>query len=160
MPAPSEFKNAREVGEYLTANGWKVTPRTVHSHMKKGLLLAGAGGLYGFKAVNKYARLYLERKDTRMRVNAGQLADARAVQEVRKLKAQTELAEFDLDIKKGRFISREDSELQTAQAPTLISTSAGPGRGVSTVITRISCGPINTMAFIFAGIFIPNLLAD
>ena len=112
---PSEFKNAREVWGYLSANGWAISQRSVHAHMKDGLLKAGASGLYELKAVQKYASLHLVRKDTRMKVEDEDIQRMIKKAELKYKVEQGRLAEFNRLKEEGRYILREDSDLQMAQ---------------------------------------------
>ncbi len=118
----SEFKNLREVAAFLVSEGWQVSERTVYNHGKEGRIRPNAEGLYTIKAVNKYAAVHLERKETGLKLGDEELQKKKTMAEIAYRTEQAKLAQIKRMAEEGRYIPREDAELKMAQMMALVET--------------------------------------
>ncbi len=102
------FRNLRDVHTYLLAQGYKATLRTVQNHRKAGKLAATSKGNFGRKTVDSYAAEFLPLVETSTTPKVGSLQAEKLAAEARYKRAQAEAAAFDLDVKKNKYILRED----------------------------------------------------
>jgi hypothetical protein len=109
-----EFRNLREVAEYLKASGWKVSQSTVYKHGGEGKIRPNQEGVYSLKAVEKYAGIFLVRKETQQKIIDDELQRKKLLAEVEKLSEQARLARIKRLAEEGRYILRDDLELEMA----------------------------------------------
>lgn len=112
----SDFTTRLDVLGYLEKEGWKVSKSKLYADCNKGRLLPGKGGEYEIKEVDAYAKDFLKRKDTGKKVDE-ELEDRNRKKldaEIRKTIAQAAKAEHDLAVAQGKYIPREDVELELA----------------------------------------------
>ena len=112
---PNTFANTKRVYEFLIAQGWKVSQRAVYNHVKDGKLRK-KDGIFTSRAVSKYAKTFLNRKDSgqTLPVEHEQLQRDKLTQEIRRLTIQVERDEHKLGVEQGRYLPREDFELELA----------------------------------------------
>ncbi len=108
------FKNRLDVWNYLEAEGWLVSKSGFYTHCKEGKLRPNTAGEYESKAIDKYAKTYLRRKDTgkKVSVQQEQLQEQKLKAEIKRLTAQAAKAEHELLIAEGKYIPREDVDLE------------------------------------------------
>lgn len=113
---PERFETKFAAWEWLVANGWKLGKSQFYNHCKDGLIRPDADGSYSMKRLKKYAETHVKRAETGLL----QRDELERLQE-RKLKGEVELLEVkkareqhDLDVRRGRFIPREDVEIELA----------------------------------------------
>jgi hypothetical protein len=109
------FFNTKQVYEFLADQGWKVSQRAVYNHVKDGKLRK-KDGVFTSQAVNKYAKTFLNRKDSGQMLSEEheQLQKQKLTHEVRRLKIQIERDEHKLGVEQGKYLPREDFELELA----------------------------------------------
>lgn len=116
MTTQRTFRTLRDVGAFLDDQGFVVSKSTLSRHKKSGRIQPGKDGRYTEKRVLQYARDFLRRKDSGLREadENSEIAREKQREEVRKLRAQANAAEFDLDVKRGKYIPRTEVELAFA----------------------------------------------
>lgn len=135
----SHLKNIPAVIEYLDGMGWKLSKSAAYKHKKEGKLRPDDDGTFSVKAVDKYAKQWLERKDGSGTMDDLSEATARATLE--KLQAQARHWTTKTQIELGEYVHRNrwDRELAArakvfrsdmenfirAQAPEIIRTVEG-----------------------------------
>ena len=107
------FTNKKAVHEYLQDQGWKIGQTQFYKHCKDNLLRPSSDGKYTKKAVDRYAKTWLKKIATGKKVNEhlDQLQEEKLAADLRTAKFKMEEAEFNLGIRKKKFIPREDFEL-------------------------------------------------
>jgi len=118
------FATLTEVHAYLVDQGWRVARRTVYLHEKKGMLQRAPSGAFERAAVDKYARLHLKEAATgRKATDRGALLqERRLTEEIGRIRAQRIRAEHEIDILKGKYISKLDHEADLiAQAHGIVN---------------------------------------
>ena len=110
---PQTFKNKKEALEYIQESGWQISQSQFYAHCKSGLLRPGADGQYQQRAVDRYAKTWLKQLATGERVNerTDRLQQEKMEVDLSTSKFKMEEAEFNLGIRKNKFIPREDFEL-------------------------------------------------
>jgi len=120
----SDFATKLDVLAYLEAEGWKVSKSKLYADCNKGRLSPNKSGEYEIKAVDAYAKDYLKRKETGKKIDEELESRQRRKldAEIRKTVAQAAKAEHDLAVAQGKYIPREDVELElTGRAAVLDS---------------------------------------
>ena len=122
--AVTEFKNLRAVARYLAEEGWQVTERTVYNHGKRGLIRPNKDtGIYEIKAVNRYAVTHLPLMETKEKLGAEDLSRKKTMAEVAKLTEQAKLAQIKRFAEEGKYIPREDLEMELAARAAILENS-------------------------------------
>ncbi len=109
---PLSFAAAIDVHRYLLDMGWKVSRSQFYEHIRERLLQKRKG-VYTQSAVDRYAKKHLRRAETGMKVNdrLEKIQDEKLELELRTARVKLEKEEHDLNVKKRKFVSREDHEL-------------------------------------------------
>jgi hypothetical protein len=104
------------VGAFLDGEGFMATRSTLSRHKQCGRIQPEKDGRYSEKRVLQYARDFLRRKDSGLRSadENSEIAREKQREEVRKIRAQANAAEFDLDVKRGQYLPRTEVELAFA----------------------------------------------
>ncbi len=110
------LKNLLEVVEHLNAAGWKVSKSAVYRHRTQGKIGPQADGSFVVADVERYARDWLKRMDGsggRSKVEPADQGDKRQA-EIRKLKAQAEIAEIKAGHMRGEYQPTESVDRENA----------------------------------------------
>jgi hypothetical protein len=116
MTTQRTFRTLKDVGAFLEGQGFVAKRSTLSRHKKSGRIRPEKSGHYSEKRVLQYARDFLRRAETGLREadENSEIAREKQREEVRKLRAQANAAEFDLDVKRGKYIPRTEVELAFA----------------------------------------------
>lgn len=108
---------------YLTANGWRVTKTSLYRHQKEGKILPRSDGAYELRAVDKYARAWLKQLSTGQRINErmDELQRRKIEMELQNLSLEVKRKEFGMAREMGRYIPREDMEMELAGRAGIIN---------------------------------------
>jgi len=108
-----KFRTKKNALEYLLEAGWKIGQSQFYKHCKDGLLRPQADGSYAQKAVDKYAKTWLKQLATGQKVNdrMDRMQEEKLEADLRASKFKMEEAEFNLGVRKSKFIPRDDFEL-------------------------------------------------
>jgi hypothetical protein len=117
---PQTFKNIREVAKHLAEQGYKETERTIYN--RKVELGKKKDGVYTLIQVNRFARDWCTKKDAYDSKLDEDRSRDKSKAETRKLEAQASLAEFELNIKQGKYILREELYLEMASRAAVLQT--------------------------------------
>jgi len=122
MPETRTFSNRLAVTKYLTVEGWKVSKSTVYNRTGKAKLLPREDGLFHLKDVNKYAGVFLKRKDTGKRLQTEQdnLQRRKTGLEVEKLEVEIARAKHKQKVEEGLYIPRDQFEIELASRATVL----------------------------------------
>jgi hypothetical protein len=118
MPtAERSIPNRLAVVEYLQGAGWKIKKSLLYEHCKRGHLAPQKDGTYSPAAVDKYARLHLQRldgtpKDTTV---MDTLQEKKVQAETDKMIAQAEHWTIRARVAAGQFVPREAFEVALAK---------------------------------------------
>lgn len=121
---PETFPNKFAAWEWLTANGWKIGKSQFYNHCKDGLMRPEQDGTYSLRRLKKYAKLHVRRAETGLlqRDELEKLQERKLKGEVELLEIKKAREEYDLDVRQGKYIAREDVELELAgRAVALLS---------------------------------------
>ncbi len=114
------FPNALAVIDYLDASGWRAGKSTVYLHVKQGRLKPDPDGHFGVRAVLKYAKGHLKRKDgAAVTQDQDQYQQDKARAETRKLQAQAEHWEIKTKVAAGRYVERSALEHELAMRASI-----------------------------------------
>lgn len=107
------FKSQESVLEYLKNAGWKVSKSNLNRHCKEKLLRPSEDGTYSQRAVDRYAKTWLKLAATGQKVNErlDRLQEERLEKELKAANLKLDREQFELDVRRGRFIPRDDVEL-------------------------------------------------
>jgi len=110
------FDNLLTVLKWLQDNGWKAARQSLYRHQSQGKLLPNSDGKYTLRAVKKYAETFLKQTATGKRVqqNADDLQREKLEQELKNLKLKNERETFNFQKDKGRYVPREQLEIELA----------------------------------------------
>ncbi len=110
---PENFKNQTATLKYLTSEGWKIGKSQFNKHCTEKLLRPEADGTYNQQAVDKYAKTWLKQVATGQKLNErlDKMQEEKLEADLRASKFKMEEAEFNLGIRKNKFVPREDFEL-------------------------------------------------
>ncbi|WP_027185162.1 hypothetical protein [Desulfovibrio inopinatus] len=119
------FLNLSQVHEWLQENGWKCSTRTLYKHKREGKLKADKSGVFPLKAVKKYAKDFLKRSESGLRVADEQsdLQREKVSREIKKLEVQTAKERFQLDVLQGKFLPRDDVEAELCGRLIMLETA-------------------------------------
>lgn len=111
----STYKTKKAVLEHLQASdsGWQISQSQFYAHCKQGLLRPGTDGSYSQKSIDKYAKTWLKQAATGQKLNErlDRMQEEKLEHDLRASKFKMEEAEFNLGIRKNKFVPREDFEL-------------------------------------------------
>jgi hypothetical protein len=107
------FKSQESVLEYLKNAGWKVSKSNLNRHCKEKLLRPSEDGTYSQRAVERYAKTWLKQIATGQKVNErlDRLQEERLEKELKAANLKLDREQFELDVRRGRFIPRDDVEM-------------------------------------------------
>lgn len=107
------FKSQESVLEYLKNAGWKASKSNLNRHCKEKLLRPQEDGTYSQRAVDRYAKTWLKQVATGQKVNErlDRLQEERLEKELKAANLKLDREQFDLDVRRGRFIPRDEVEL-------------------------------------------------
>jgi hypothetical protein len=137
----SKLKNIPAVVDYLDGQGWKISKSAAYKHKKEGKLRPGSDGRFSFRAVDKYARQWLEKKDGSESESAEDLQAQKAQAELEKIKAQARHWDTKTKIELGQYVPREDWDRElAARARVFKSDIENFIRTEATEVIRIANG--------------------
>lgn len=107
------FRTKKEAYEYLVGAGWKIGQSQFYKHCSQNYLRPSEDGTYAQKTVDKYAKTWLKQVATGQKVNErlDKMQEEKLEADLRASKFKMEEAEFNLGIRKNKFIPRDDFEL-------------------------------------------------
>ena len=108
------FKTVAAVVRFLKAKGYKVEKSKVYQDKRKGLLRCADDGTIAEDDALAYAVRADLGKVTDAIAEVDQYAGVRSKKEIEKLEVQTEKLRFELEKERGRYILKEDVQLQVA----------------------------------------------
>jgi hypothetical protein len=108
------FRNLREVVEYLKGQDWKVSQATVYKHQSEGKIKAEADGTYLLKSVLRYARGFLMLRQVKQKVDDEELQRKKTKAEIWRTEEQAKLGRIKRMVEEGKYILREQFELEMA----------------------------------------------
>lgn len=122
LPGTRTFKNRLEVTKYLQGEGWQVSKSTLYNRIGKAKLLPREDGLFHLKDINKYARVFLKRKDTGKRVQDEQdeLQRKKTKLEIEKLSVEVDRAKHKKEVEEGAYIPRDQLEIELASRAAVL----------------------------------------
>lgn len=102
------FKNILEVVSFLKGQEWKISKSTIYRHRDEGRLRPAKDGSYSVKAVEKYVRDFLQKKDGSGKSTAKAVPSMQEKQfaETRKIAAQADHWELKAGQLRGDLIDR------------------------------------------------------
>jgi hypothetical protein len=104
-----------DVYRFLAANGWDLSQRTFFRHVESGKLKKNKEGLYSARAVKKYAETWAVRTSGKTIIEEEEdLAAAKTRAEIKRIATIQEREAFRLEIDRGKYLKRDDVELQLA----------------------------------------------
>jgi len=104
-----------DVYRFLAANGWDLSQRTFFRHVESGKLKKSKEGLYTARAVKKYAETWAVRTSGKTIIEEEEdLAAAKTRAEIDRIRTIKEREAFRLEIDRGKYLKRDDVELQLA----------------------------------------------
>lgn len=112
-----ETANLSELLRYLASRGFPVNRRTAYNHLKSCKLRKSSKGTFTPKLVSDYMTNYLNPEPDFPEGSGDDshsMAGRKLKAETEKLEAQSKRATYELDILQGRYINREDVELEMA----------------------------------------------
>ena len=144
--AENSYPNALHAWQYLVDQGWKISMGRFYQHRDQKKIKAGKDGRFHEKALIKYARQYLKKKDgSSAEDESDQKYQAKIDAETRKLKAQADHWEIKAKALSGQFVEKSWFERELAaraavfrsdvenfirsEAQAMISTMGGIRRG-------------------------------
>ena len=109
------FDNTSSVLSYLQDCGWKIKKSAFYKHLKDVKLKPGPDGKYQSKDVDRYARIFLKRRDGNKRIGAStqkiiSMQERRLNAETRKLESQARQCELKEREAAGELMSRVQFE--------------------------------------------------
>lgn len=108
MSSKRSFKTLMEVLQFVRDSGYSLGQSTIYRDKAKGLIVQDENGRY----TEEEARAYIRRAGLKPAVGGAEItynADRKARAEIRKIEAQAAAHEFDLKVKQGRYVLKEDS---------------------------------------------------
>jgi len=107
--------NRLEVYRYLASHGWGLSQRTFYRHVESGKLVKNGEGLYTRRAVKKYAETWAVLRSGQTPVEEEQdLAATKTRAEIARINKTLERETFELDVKQGKYILRDDVYMEMA----------------------------------------------
>jgi hypothetical protein len=111
----TSFKTQTAALKYLNEQGWKIGKSQFNKHCTGPVPLVRPleDGTYGKKALDKYAKVNLKQVSTGKRVNdrMDRMQEEKLEHDLKAAKLKMEEAEFNLGIRKNKFIPRDEFEL-------------------------------------------------
>ncbi|MDF1578992.1 MAG: hypothetical protein P1P81_11185, partial [Desulfobulbales bacterium] len=111
------WKSKAAVLRYLKASGWQIEKQTFYNHAKPGhrdFKLAADNGYYTKDRVDKYAREWLVRRDTGLKVAEEEdgIARIKTEEEIKRIRQDIAIKQYKFDIERKMYIARELLELE------------------------------------------------
>lgn len=119
--ANTEFKTIKEVADYLKANGWKVSQKTVYNHHKEGRIRPNKDGIFELKAVQKYAS-QLKRVETVQKLEETEKYSEKLNQEIENLRLRNEREALKLQRERQEVLTWEQMYLEFAGRFAVLET--------------------------------------
>jgi hypothetical protein len=112
----SPLSTIADVLEYLKAGGWRVSKTSLHRHRNEGKIIPREDGRYHLRDVDKYARTFLRQASTGKRLSEklDELQQKKAQLEIDNLELQRNRSRLAYEKEQGRFIPREQMEIELA----------------------------------------------
>jgi hypothetical protein len=109
---PESFATAIKVYEYLKEEGWQIGRSQFYEHIKQKKLRPRKG-VFSLTAVERYAKRHLKHSETGQKVNdkLDRMQEEKAELELKRARVNFERDEYELNVKRGRYITREEHEL-------------------------------------------------
>ena len=105
------FPHRVAVWKYLCESGWKISRSQFYEHCSDGKLARQEDGSYLRSDADKYAGTHCISLATGQRLGASAMADEKAVVALAREKVRLEREEYDLGVRKGKYIPRDEVEL-------------------------------------------------
>ncbi|MBL3582608.1 hypothetical protein [Oleidesulfovibrio alaskensis] len=123
MAAKQSFGSLKEVLEYLQEQGRKISKSKLYQDKSRGLLKAQADGTFRQRDVDRYAgALGLVATPDKEAAEAQEFASRKAKAEAEKLEEQAKAERFKNEVRAGRYILREDVEVELAARAGVLGT--------------------------------------
>lgn len=119
---PESFKNLKAVADYVIAQGWQVTERTVYNHATAGLLGKKKNGVYSLRQVQNYCRDYLTPQDAYQNQQSDELNKIKLKTEIAYKQEQAKLIKLKREIEEGKYVLLSDWALQLAGRAAVFET--------------------------------------
>jgi hypothetical protein len=114
------FPNILAVTDYLSMNGWKIKKSAAYLHAGQGKLRPQSDGSYAVKAVLKYAKMFLKRRDGQaISGRMESVQQERLQSEARKIRFQADLFEMKSKLFAGSYVEKGSFEHALAQRAIL-----------------------------------------
>lgn len=122
------FEKTSSVLSYLQDCGWKIKKSAFYKHLKDVKLKPGLDGKYQSKDIDRYARIFLKRRDGNKRIGAStqkiiSMQERRLRAETRKLESQAKHWELKARAAAGEFMDREQVEHELAMRTILFKST-------------------------------------
>lgn len=110
------FDNLADVLRYLEGQGWRITRPSLYRHGKEGKLLAGTGGAYKQKAVDRYAQTFLKLAATGKRIQqtSDNLQRQKLEEELKNLRLKNERDKFNYEKDRGLYVPKNQMDIELA----------------------------------------------
>jgi len=107
----TETTKVSEVLEYLKSKGVDVPQRSLYGHARQGKLRQTGRGKFTRETLEEYCRVWLKIDLEDTRTDTQELMSRKLVGEVKKIESQAARAEFEFEVLKKDYVSRDDFEL-------------------------------------------------
>lgn len=108
------FKNRNAVLGYLKDQGYKIQKTKLYKDSNAGMLRIQSDGTVMLSDVDLYIKAYLLPVKTSEAIESEKLIHDRLTAEVKRLSLQAEKLEFEIDKDRGRYIPRDQFEMELA----------------------------------------------
>jgi hypothetical protein len=123
MQAKANLSDWRAVLDYVAENGRKLGKTKLFEDIKRGRLKKQTDGSYRLRDVDRYlASLPMSGTADIVAEKAADRQRRREEEEIRRIKATADKEEFDLAVKKGRYIPKEQVYLELAARAVTLSS--------------------------------------
>lgn len=107
--------NRLDVFRFLASSGWALSRSTFYRHLDSGKLRKNNEGVYSKNAVKKYASTWAVRTSGQtITEEVEDLAAEKTRSEIKRINTIQARESFRLDIERGKYLKRDDLELQLA----------------------------------------------
>lgn len=118
-----EFKNQKDVAEWLNGKGWKISTATLNRHIKVGKLSRGIGGVFHEKDVNRYAVNHLKDKNTHKKETDQAKQNKKIDQDLALGEIRLRKERLQLSIFEGKHILKTDADREFSNAFSILYTN-------------------------------------
>ena len=118
-----QFDSKIKVWHYLRGKDWKISRAAFYDHCIEGKLRPSKTGKYEIKAVAIYAKTHLVDKITGEKVDDAELQRRKLEADTKRSETAAARAEYDFGIIQGKYIPREDVELELAGRAVVLDSA-------------------------------------